>query len=61
MTDHREIIRQLGGIRGLARKLRHRNHTTVQGWWERGNIPADRLGEVLAAAVLPSEQSKDAA
>jgi hypothetical protein len=57
MANHREIIRNLGGIRGLARRLGHKHHTTVQGWWERGNIPSDRLGEVLEAA----SQKQDAA
>lgn len=51
MTDHRQIISNLGGIRGLARKLGHRNHTTVQGWWERGAIPDARLNEVLSVAA----------
>lgn len=54
MANHREIISGLGGIRGLARRLGHRNHTTVQGWWERDNIPSERLNEVLAAAALPT-------
>jgi hypothetical protein len=53
MANHREIIRSLGGIRPLARALGHRNHTTVQGWYERGSIPTDRLNEVLAAAAKP--------
>lgn len=34
----------------MAKKLGHRNHTTVQGWWERQTIPAHRFREVLAAA-----------
>jgi len=50
MTDHREIITRLGGIRGLARRLGHKHHTTVQGWFERGRIPPGRLPEVIDAA-----------
>ncbi|MGN7930279.1 carph-isopro domain-containing protein [Sphingopyxis sp. 22461] len=45
MTDI-EILKQLGGIRPAARKLGHRNHTTVQGWWDRNRIPPDRRPEV---------------
>lgn len=56
----RPIITELGGISGLARKLRHKNHTTVQGWWERDRIPAHRQREVLNLAeklgkVIPAE------
>lgn len=45
-----DIIRELGGIRGLAAKLGHTNHTTVQGWWDRGVIPARQQGVVLELA-----------
>jgi len=41
MTDI-EILKRLGGIRPVARKLGHRNHTTVQGWWDRNRIPDAR-------------------
>jgi hypothetical protein len=34
----------------MAEKLQHRSHTTVQGWWDRGIIPAQRQREVLDAA-----------
>jgi hypothetical protein len=54
METHRDIIRQRGGIRGLARELGHRNHTTVQGWFERDNIPEDRMPSVMA--VQPKGQ-----
>jgi len=47
MTD-KQIISARGGIRGLARKLAHRNHTTVQGWWERERIPEEHRETVLA-------------
>lgn len=46
----REIIDRFGGIRPLATRLGHQNHTTVQGWWERDLIPAQRQAEVLDAA-----------
>lgn len=41
---------KFGGIRPMARALRHKSHTTVQDWWENGVIPAHRYKEVLAAA-----------
>ncbi|WP_443029606.1 carph-isopro domain-containing protein [Sphingomonas sp. TX0522] len=44
--DHAELIRQHGGIRPLARALGHKNHTTVQGWLERNNIPPAHLPDV---------------
>ncbi len=58
--DHAQIIRDRGGIRPLARALGHRNHTTVQGWADRNNIPAEHLGAVMAvrpAAAEPTEQA----
>ena len=57
MVNHRDIIRSLGGIRGLARKLGHKNHTTVQGWWERETIPADRMEQVLKVAAQQASQA----
>ena len=48
MHNARQIISERGGIRKLARALDHRNHTTVQGWWDRERIPEDRRAEVLA-------------
>jgi hypothetical protein len=48
--DHAQIITELGGIRGLARKLDHPIHTTVQGWYQRNSIPIDRWQEVIAVA-----------
>lgn len=50
MKSHREVIDRFGGIRELARKLEHANHTTVQGWYERSKIPIERWPEVAAAA-----------
>lgn len=35
----------------MAKKLGHRNHTTVQGWWDRETIPALRMSEVLDRAI----------
>ena len=46
----RTVIVSFGGISALARELKHRNPSTVQGWWERETIPARRQPEVLAAA-----------
>lgn len=48
--QHQAIITKLGGIRALARKLDHANHTTVQGWFDRDRIPLDRWSEVIAAS-----------
>lgn len=50
METHRNVITRFGGIREMARKLEHTNHTTVQGWWDRSSIPVDRWAEVKAAA-----------
>jgi argininosuccinate lyase len=44
------IIERFGGISALARALGHRHPTTVQGWKQRGVIPARRQADVLAAA-----------
>ena len=44
------IIAKFGGMSALARALGHRNPTTVQGWKQRGFVPARRQGEVLEAA-----------
>lgn len=50
MKSHREVIDRFGGIREMARKLEHANHTTVQGWYERSKIPFERWEEVAVAA-----------
>ena len=47
----RQVIVSLGGISGLARELRHRNPSTVQGWWEREVIPARQQPNVLGVAA----------
>ncbi|MBO9624139.1 MAG: hypothetical protein J7500_15635 [Sphingomonas sp.] len=53
MSNHAELIRERGGIRPLARALGHKNHTTVQGWWERNNIPEEHLPSVVAIPPVP--------
>jgi len=49
--DVKGIVSAFGGIRGMADKLGHKSHTTVQGWSDRNLIPAQRQPEVLDAAV----------
>jgi hypothetical protein len=44
------VIQRFGGIRPMAQKLGV-PVSTVQGWKERGAIPANRREEVLAAAA----------
>ena len=50
MNPAERIIECFGGISALARALGHRHPTTVQGWRQRGVIPARRQADVLAAA-----------
>ena len=50
MTPAEKIIERFGGIAALARALGHKQPSTVQGWKERGFIPARRQALVLAAA-----------
>lgn len=45
------VIGKLGGVNCAARMLGHKNPSTVQGWKERGFIPAHRQAEVLAGAI----------
>lgn len=47
----RSVISELGGISAVARELKHRNVTTVQGWWDREVIPARRQRQVLDLAA----------
>ncbi len=49
LTDN-EIIERFGGIRPMATKLGVAV-TTVQGWKERGHIPAGRRQQIAAAAT----------
>jgi hypothetical protein len=44
------IIEKFGGISALAGALGHKNPSTVQGWKERGLIPAKRQKQVIDAA-----------
>lgn len=46
----RPILTRLGGISAVARELKHKNVTTVQGWWDRDVVPAHRQREVLDLA-----------
>lgn len=55
MEHHDDLIASRGGIRPLARKLGHRNHTTVQGWWERKRIPDEHMPAVLAIDPDPEQ------
>ena len=50
MKPAEQIIEKFGGISACAKILGHRNPTTVQGWKERGFIPARQQREVLEAA-----------
>jgi hypothetical protein len=44
------IIEAFGGLTEMARELGHTNPTTVQGWKERGIIPARPQLLILEAA-----------
>lgn len=46
----KHVVDLFGGIHPLSRALGHKNPTTVQGWFERGVIPARQMPKVLAAA-----------
>ena len=50
MTACHHIIDSFGGLTALSRALGHKHVTTVQGWKQRGIIPAHRQQEVLNAA-----------
>lgn len=60
LTPHQAIIRRFGGLSAAAAALEV-PVSTVQGWWERGYIPARRQQQVLRAAkqrgleVLPQD------
>lgn len=43
------IIDRFGGLSATARALGHQNPTTVQGWKERGVIPARQQAKVIEA------------
>lgn len=50
MSQSEQIIAKFGGITALSRALGHKHPSTVQGWKERGFIPANRQEEVLGKA-----------
>ena len=50
MTQAERIIERFGGLSALARAMGHKHVTTVQGWKERGYIPARQQDDVLEAA-----------
>lgn len=43
----RSVIDRLGGISAVARELKHKNVTTVQGWCERDILHPRRQREIL--------------
>ena len=43
------IIEKFGGLTPLAKALGHKNISTVQGWKERGIIPALQQPNVMSA------------
>lgn len=47
----RTVIVRLGGISFVARKLQHKNVTTVQGWCDRDMLPPKRQREILDLAA----------
>lgn len=50
MNVAERIIAKFGGLSPLSQALGHKHPTTVQGWKERGIIPAHQQPKVLAAA-----------
>ena len=50
MNQAERTIERFGGLSALARALGHKHVTTVQGWKERGFIPARQQADVLRAA-----------
>ncbi len=50
MSNIETVIEKFGGLSQMARSLGHQNPTTVQGWKERGVIPARQQARVLAMA-----------
>jgi hypothetical protein len=45
----------------VARKLGHRNHTTVQGWADRCRIPDQHRRAVLSLPVVETGRAQDRA
>lgn len=50
MNTAENVILKFEGMAALARALGHKNPTTVQGWKQRGVIPARQIPGVLDAA-----------
>lgn len=50
MNHTQEIINKFGGLTSLSKMLGHKNPTTVQGWKERGIVPARQQIKLLKAA-----------
>lgn len=50
MSHADRIISKFGGINAMARALGHKNASTVQGWRDRGAIPAKQHVAVWEAA-----------
>ena len=50
MSQAEIIIERFGGITALARARGDENPSTVQGWRDRGIIPARRQAELLSLA-----------
>ena len=51
MKPARIVVTRFGSLRKLATALGHTNHSTVQGWWDSGLIPAQHQGKVVEAAA----------
>lgn len=51
----RQIITRFGGVAALAKRLGHRNSSTVQGWWERNQVPSPRIPELCDLAPFDLE------
>ena len=49
-TPVEKIIDAFGGISALARAMGHKNPSTVQGWRDRGCVPARQIPSVIAVA-----------
>ena len=50
MMDIEVIIELFGGQAELARKLGHKNSTTIAGWKKSGRIPPWRVFELIESA-----------
>lgn len=57
MTVSERVIQRFGGIAALARCLGHKNRSTVQGWSDRGSIPALQWPAIERAAKVEGFKS----